>query len=144
AKVLDFGLAKMTRQAVVDDVSAEIPTLPGVLMGTVEYMSPEQALSHEVDHRTDIFSLGVVLYEMATGRSRFLANSIGETIDHVLHAEPEPISRLNPSIGPELERVIHRCLKKAREDRYQSAWELLADLRERRPMLVSSGAIKDS
>jgi len=72
AKVLDFGLAKMTRQAVVDDVSAEIPTLPGVLMGTVEYMSPEQALSHEVDHRTDIFSLGVVLTRWPPVDRRFV------------------------------------------------------------------------
>jgi serine/threonine protein kinase len=140
-KVLDFGLAKMSQQA-APGLSA-IRTLPGVLMGTVEYMSPEQALGREVDHRTDIFSLGVVLYQMATGRSPFAAISVGETIDRILHSEPEPISRLNPAIPPELERVIRKCLEKERERRYQSARELLADLRERRLATASSRSIRD-
>ena len=140
-KVLDFGLAKMNQQA-APGLSA-IRTLPGVLMGTVEYMSPEQALGREVDHRTDIFSLGIVLYQMATSRSPFAAISIGETIDRILHTEPEPISRLNPGIPPELERVIRKCLEKGRERRYQSARELLADLRERRLATASPGSIRD-
>jgi serine/threonine protein kinase len=129
-KVLDFGLAKISAQAAPGELAPATRTIPGLLMGTVEYMSPEQALGHEVDHRTDIFSLGVVLYRLATGRLPFAGISIGETIDRILHAEPERISRLNPSIPLELERVIERCLEKDRERRYQSAQELLADLRE--------------
>ena len=140
-KVLDFGLAKMSQQA-APGLSA-IRTLPGVLMGTVEYMSPEQALGREVDHRTDIFSLGIVLYQMATGRSPFAAISVGETIDRILHTEPEPIARLNPGIPSELERVIRKCLEKDRERRYQSARELLADLRERRLATTSPRSIRD-
>jgi sugar lactone lactonase YvrE len=115
-----------------------------VLMGTVEYMSPEQALCREVDYRTDIFSLGVVLYQMATGRSPFAAMSIGETIDRILHDEPESISRLNPRIPPELESVIRTCLEKERERRYQSAQELLADLSERRQWTASATTVRAS
>jgi hypothetical protein len=100
-------------------------------------------LGREVDHRTDFFSLGVVLYLMATGRSPFVAISVGETIDRILHTEPEPIARLNPGIPTDLERVIRKCLEKDRERRYQSARELLADLRVRRLATASSRAIRD-
>ena len=129
-KVLDFGLAKINAQAAPGDVAAAPRTVPGLLMGTVEYMSPEQALGRDVDQRTDVFSLGVVLYRLATGRSPFAGISVGETIDRILHAEPERISRLNPSIPSELEHIIERCLEKDRERRYESAQELLAALRE--------------
>jgi serine/threonine protein kinase len=131
-KVLDFGLAKMSREAPFEQVRPATTTLPGLLMGTVEYMSPEQALAQEVDRRTDVFSLGVVLYEMATGRSPFAGDSITQTIDRIVHAEPEPISRLNSKIPLKLQRVIEKCLEKKRERRYQSARELSADLTERR------------
>lgn len=142
-KVLDFGLAKMSRQAMSDNTVIGLRTVTGTLMGTVEYMSPEQALGHEVDYRTDIFSLGVVLYQMATGQSPFATISLGETIDRILHSEPEPISKLNPRIPPELQQVIQKCLEKKREQRYQSARELMADLSERRLTPASPTAIAD-
>src|SRR5215471_3664556 len=125
-KVLDFGLAKISPpQAVPLTRLTAIRTLPGVLMGTVEYMSPEQALGREVDHRTDIFSLGVVLYQMATGRSPFAGISVGETIDRILHEDPPPISSLNSHVPAGLQQIIRKCLEKDREKRYQSASELL-------------------
>jgi len=97
AKVLDFGLAKVAahRAAPISDVPTVRKTDPGVVMGTVQYMSPEQALGREVDHRTDIFSLGVVMYEMSTGRLPFSGASTIETIDRITHAQPEAIARFN-------------------------------------------------
>src|SRR5262245_43407521 len=94
-KVLDFGLAKMTRavQPVSSDISTQAKTEPGVVLGTVPYMSPEQALGRDVDHRTDTFSLGVVLYEMATGRLPFSGVNTSETLDRILHAQPEALAR---------------------------------------------------
>jgi eukaryotic-like serine/threonine-protein kinase len=131
-KVLDFGLAKVTRpegQAMGSDISTEVKTETGVVMGTVQYMSPEQVLGRDVDHRTDIFSLGVVLYEMATGRLPFSGNSVSETTDRILHGQPDAIARFNYNAPPELERIIRKCLEKDRERRYQSARDLLVDLR---------------
>ena len=131
-KVLDFGLAKVTRpegQALGSDISTMVNTVSGVVMGTVQYMSPEQVLGREVDHRTDIFSLGVVLYEMATGRLPFSGANANETMNGILHAQPEAIARFNYNVPPELERIVRKCLEKDRERRYQSARELLVDLR---------------
>ncbi len=131
-KVLDFGLAKMTwraEQALDSDVLTLAKTQPGLLMGTVAYMSPEQALRHEVDERTDIFSLGVVLYEMATGRRPFAGATTGETLDQIIHAKPEAIVRFNSNAPAELEHIIRKCLEKDRGRRYQSARELLVDLK---------------
>jgi len=96
-KILDFGLAKVTQpagQAMGSDISTVMKTETGVVMGTMHYMSPEQVLGKEVDHRSDIFSLGVVLYEMATGRLAFTGTSSSETMDRILHAQPEAIARL--------------------------------------------------
>ena len=132
AKVLDFGLAKVTRpegQAIGSDISTVVKTETGVVMGTVQYMSPEQVLGQDVDHRTDIFSLGVVLYEMATGRLPFSGSSVSETTNRILHGQPDAIARFNYNVPPELERIIRKCLEKDRERRYQSARELLVDLR---------------
>ncbi|MGH9882450.1 MAG: protein kinase domain-containing protein, partial [Pyrinomonadaceae bacterium] len=130
-KVLDFGLAKV-RATSSEGVASDLPTQPrtrtGVVVGTVEYMSPEQALGREVDHRTDIFSLGVVLYELATGRRPFTGDSATEVIDHIAHAQPEAIIRFNYEIPGELERIIRKCLEKDRERRYQRARELFIDL----------------
>jgi TolB-like protein/Tfp pilus assembly protein PilF/predicted Ser/Thr protein kinase len=139
-KVLDFGLAKMTRQereGLASDLSTQVRTQPGMLMGTVAYMSPEQALGHEVDHRTDIFSLGVVMYEMATGQRPFTGTTTGETLDQIIHAEPEAIARFNSNVPAELERIIRKCLEKDRERRYQSARELLTDLKNLKRALES-------
>jgi eukaryotic-like serine/threonine-protein kinase len=134
-KILDFGLAKVARpegQALGSDISTVMKTETGVVMGTVQYMSPEQVLGKEVDHRTDIFSLGVVLYEAATGRLPFTGTSSSETMDRVLHGQPEAIARFNYDVPAELERIIRKCLEKDRERRYQSAHELLIDLKNLR------------
>lgn len=130
-KVLDFGLAKIggAPAATADLYSTQTATRPGMVMGTVMYMSPEQALAQEVDHRSDIFSLGVVIYEMATGRLPFSGASASETIDRIIHAQPEAVARFNYEVPPELERIIRKCLEKDRERRYQSARELLVDLK---------------
>ena len=130
--MLDFGLAKVTRPegaAGSSDISTLVKTETGVVMGTVQYMSPEQVLGKEVDHRTDIFSLGVVLYEMATGRLPFAGTSTSETMDRILHGQPEAIARFNYNVPGELERIIRKCLEKDRERRYQSARDLLIDLK---------------
>ena len=131
-KVLDFGLAKVTWAkglAATSDLSTVVNTEAGVVMGTMEYMSPEQVLGKEVDHRTDVFSLGVVLYQMATGRLPFSGKSPNETLDHILHGQPEAIARFNYNVPVELERIVRKCLEKDRERRYQSARDLLVDLR---------------
>ena len=131
-KVLDFGLAKMARS---DDGTADengthlALTQPGVVMGTVAYMSPEQAIGAATDHRTDLFSLGVVLYQAATGRMPFAGSTNVDTIDRIRHAQPDAIARFNYAIPSDLERIIRKCLEKEPERRYQSAGELLVDLR---------------
>ena len=131
-KVLDFGLAKIARPegpVVRSDVSTVVSTETGVVLGTLQYMSPEQVLGKEVDHRTDIFSLGIVLYEMATGRLPFAGTSSSETTDRILHRQPEALARFNYNLPTELERITRKCLEKDRERRYQSSRELLVDLR---------------
>jgi len=131
-KVLDFGLAKITHsegQPVASDLSTIRSTETGVVMGTAQYMSPEQVLGKKVDHRADIFSLGVVLYEMATGRLPFAGGSSSETTDRILHAQPAAIARFNYNVPTELERIVRKCLEKDLERRYQSARELLIDLK---------------
>ena len=104
-------------------------------MGTVPYMSPEQALGRDLDHRSDLFSLGVLLYEMATGVSPFAGANSSETLDRILHLQPEAISRFNHEVPGELERIVGKCLEKDRERRYSSARELLADLKNPKPGL---------
>ena len=135
AKVLDFGLAKLSDAPAGDDPGAQ-PTRtgdqlskPGHVMGTAAYMSPEQALGHAVDARTDLFAFGLVLYEMATGKPAFARPSTVATIDAILHETPAAPVRLNPLVTPELERIIERALEKDRDLRYQTAAELRAELR---------------
>jgi TolB-like protein/tRNA A-37 threonylcarbamoyl transferase component Bud32/lipoprotein NlpI len=143
AKVLDFGLAKVARreeQVLALDLPTQAKTAPGTLLGTVEYMSPEQALGREVDSRTDLFSLGVVLYEMATGRRPFSGSTAGETLNRIIHSQPEAIARFNYSLPAELERVIRKCLEKEPDRRYQSARELLIDLKNLQRDLGSRAA----
>jgi len=127
-KILDFGLAKRGNGK-PNSADTQMLTTTGVVMGTVQYMSPEQALGREVDHRTDIFSLGVVLYEMATGRLPFSGPNATETMARILHDQPEAIARFNYDIPEELERATRKCLEKDRDRRYQSARELIVDLR---------------
>jgi non-specific serine/threonine protein kinase len=127
-KLLDFGLAKTGKPLTPEATTAVTVTATGSIMGTIQYMSPEQALGQTVDHRTDIFSLGVLLYEMATGRLPFSGSTMIETINHIINTEPEAISQLNVNIPPGLERVISRCLEKSAQHRFQSASQLLEDL----------------
>ena len=130
-KVLDFGVAKVNRSEEVGpngDWTVEPVTTVGSVVGSGPYMSPEQAVGGDVDPRSDVFSLGVVIYEMATGQRPFSGSTRAELMDHILHAAPEPMMRLNPALPSELERVTLKCLDKRPDDRYQSARELLTDL----------------
>jgi two-component system LytT family response regulator len=127
-KVLDFGLAKREKSTPKSE-DTQLLTSAGMVLGTVEYMSPEQVLGRDVDHRSDIFSLGVVLYEMATGRLPFSGANSTETMARILQAQPDAMARFNYEVPEELERAVRKCLEKDRERRYQSARELLVDLK---------------
>ncbi len=126
-KVLDFGLAKLTeRRARATDTdaptSASVKTDPGTVMGTVTYISPEQARGMEVDARTDIFSLGVVLYEMISGRLPFEGETTTDVLVSILEKEPPPLSRHAPEAPAELQRIVSKALRKDREERYIGAY----------------------
>jgi serine/threonine protein kinase len=138
AKILDFGLAKLTFSPMQSAATLlSLPTssfgdsvsTPGRLLGTIPYMSPEQVRGEQLDTRTDLFSLGAVLYEMTTGAMAFSDMTPGTAIDDILHHTPRPPTRLNPSFPTELERIISKALEKDRKLRYQNANELLTDLK---------------
>ena len=138
-KILDFGLAKLApaRQAVGEaaartagsTTAEELLTSPGTAVGTVAYMSPEQVRGEELDARTDLFSLGVVLYEMATGVVAYPGATSGVIFDGILNRAPAPLMRLNPAVPAEFARIVEKALEKNRRLRYQSATELRADLK---------------
>ena len=159
-KLLDFGLAKLmperrgaalvTRAAATAfNSTTQDPhlTSTGVSMGTVAYMSPEQVRGEELDERTDLFSLGLVLYEMATGKQAFVGNTSGVVFEAILNRTPAPAARLNPAISPQLEQIINKALEKDRSLRYRTAADLSADLQRlkrdtdsARAFQVTSGA----
>jgi eukaryotic-like serine/threonine-protein kinase len=132
AKILDFGLAKLARaesgmsQSTTLGLSAK--TVPGTVVGTVSYMSPEQAKAEEVDARSDLFSMGVVLYEMATGKQAFSGPSVAVVFDSLLNRDPAPPAQLNVSVPSQLDYAIQKALEKDRSLRYQHSSELRADL----------------
>ncbi len=133
-KVLDFGLAKVAASgagAQVDSALAtDMRTQEGVVVGTVPYMSPEQAQGRPLDHRTDIFSLGVILYELATGQRPFRGDSSAELLSSILRDTPRPPGELRPGLPAGLDRLIGRCLEKDRDRRYATAHDLAVDLGE--------------
>jgi serine/threonine protein kinase/Flp pilus assembly protein TadD len=151
AKVLDFGLAKLSTPlqrttagiADSDAPTAQQPesmTSAGAVLGTVAYMSPEQARGEEIDPRTDLFSFGAVLYEMAAGKPAFAGNTYAVILDAILNRAPLPLSQSNPLAPPQMESIISRALEKDRHQRYPTAAELLSDLRKLKRDLASGQA----
>jgi eukaryotic-like serine/threonine-protein kinase len=147
-KVLDFGLAKLRSDTALEGATTGPPsdglTAEGHVLGTVDYMSPEQALSEPVDHRSDLFSLGIILYEMATGQRPFRGKTAISVLSAIIKDAPRTVTELNPDVPPELARVIRRCLEKEPAARFQSAVDVrheLEDLRDRARLdTVAAGA----
>ena len=157
AKILDFGLAKVVSSGMSGAASqmptaaaGELWTSPGATMGTIAYMSPEQARGEELDARTDLFSLGAVLYEMATGQRAFSGNSAAIILDGILNRTPTPASQMNQALAPQLDDIIGKALQKDRTLRYQSAVEIRTDLErlkrdaESAPLPVATGAAESA
>lgn len=156
AKVLDFGLAKLFRpvtSSVATGASAAdtatMSTGAGLLVGTIDYMAPEQLEGEPVDPRTDLYALGLVLYEMATGGNPFLGHSPGSTIANILKEEVPPVVQRNPVAPPELDRILQKCLRKRMDRRYASAKDLTVDLAALRrslelPAVVSAASPAES
>src|SRR6188508_85529 len=130
-KVLDFGLAKLTEPPLADS-SLETQNLlsrPGIIMGTVTYMSPEQARARSIDSRSDLFSFGVVLYEMLTGKVPFKGETTTDVLAEIIQSTPPSVSRFNELVPDDMDRIVAKCLEKDRTERYQTAADLLADLK---------------
>ena len=148
-KVLDFGLAKLTEKQTLTTNSdaatiSRKATDPGTVMGTVQYMSPEQARGKEVDARTDIFSLGIVLYELVAGRAPFAGESSTDVLAAILDKEPLPLARFSPDVPQELQRIVAKCLRKERDERYQTMRDVLLDLKELREELALEAKLERS
>ncbi len=132
-KILDFGIAKLTEllnEADLDAPTIKAQTRPGMIIGTAAYMSPEQARGQTVDARSDIFSFGVMLYEMLAGKPTFQGENAMDVIGSILNKEPVPLSRQAPEVPHELERIVNKTLRKDREERYQTVKDLLIDLKD--------------
>ena len=127
-KILDFGLAKLRapkpEAGSSEDETRKAITNPGVVMGTVGYMSPEQVRGQATDHRSDIFSFGAILHEMITGRRAFHRDTMAETMSAILREEPPELTESNPNVSPALERIVRRCLEKKTDRRFQSTSDL--------------------
>lgn len=140
-KLLDFGLAKLTHYSVSDipdheaETIARVNTLPGTLMGTPTYMSPEQVRGKVLDARTDIFSFGILFFEMLTGKRPFDGESFADVMGAILKDEPPPLSRFIENVPPELNHIVEKTLRKDREQRYQSVKDLVIDLKDLRDLL---------
>jgi serine/threonine protein kinase len=143
-KVLDFGLAKLSEQMLTERTNVSAATAPGLLMGTLAYMSPEQAAGEVVDQRTDIWSLGIVLYEMMTGFSPTKRANRLETLEAILSKEPLTASDSNPALPIELDHILGKALEKDRELRYQTASDFRADLKRLKRELDSSPSLSGS
>src|SRR4029079_7305010 len=132
-KELDFGLAKLAEEGLASEdhelaTTALLQTRPGLIIGTVRYMSPEQARGQKVDARSDIWSLGVVLYEMIGGSPPFPCETPSDCIASILTKEPPPLSEMMPDVSMKLEAVLQKALRKDSDERYQTAREMLANL----------------
>lgn len=144
-KLLDFGIAKVSETVGIDSDAATTlkgGTSPGMIVGTAAYMSPEQARGKGIDSRTDIFSLGVVLYEMLTGKKPFEGETAMDAIGAILHKEPLPVRQLMPEAPAEIERIINKLLRKNREERYQTVKDVLIDLKDVRKELEFQDKLK--
>ena len=146
AKVLDFGIAKLTEQRPASDdhrveTRALLQTRPGLVLGTAHYMSPEQARGQKVDARSDIWSLGVVLYEMVAGRPPFCGETPSDCIAAILTAEPAPLSSISPDVPAKLESILQKALRKNSDERYQTIKEMLAELRTLKAKLEAEGSL---
>jgi len=127
-KILDFGLAKLTAEETPDAETVASRTEPGVVMGTIGYMSPEQVRGLTADHRSDLFSLGAVLYEMLSGKRAFHGETFVDAASAILHSEPPELREINIKVSPALSRIVGHCLEKSPEARFQSAHDLVFDL----------------
>ncbi|MBA3633912.1 MAG: protein kinase [Acidobacteria bacterium] len=149
-KILDFGLAKLVEQknksliGLEDATAKQNETAIGLIMGTVNYMSPEQAKGERIDARTDIFSLGVVIYEMIAGKTPFAGDSMSETFANLINKEPQPLARFTANVPDELQRIVSKMLRKNREERYQTMKDILVDLKDLKENLSFEEKLKRS
>ncbi len=146
-KILDFGLAKLVEQKAIGFEASTIQqnqTEKGMILGTVNYMSPEQAKAERVDEQTDIFSLGVVVYEMIAGRTPFAGNTMSETFANLINAEPLPLPRFAANVPDEMQRIVSKMLRKNKDERYQTMKDLLSDLKDLRENLAFDSRLEKS